>query len=845
MKNLKYIFSILGGVFITGSIVFGATILFPTGGGTGQGTLPTGQLIYGNGLGKVGSVATTTVSCSGSASCTPFTVIGSSPITISATGGSGGSGNIATSAPGVISSLLYYTTGGATPEKVSPVATTTFTATPPIVLSNAISVIGSTPSVATCNVASGSQPGCLASADWTTFNNKLSSSLTKGNFLVGDDSGVAQATSTIFVTSIGNIGIGTTLPTAVNANARLTVAGISSQDIIASTTDNTTLSDAIIQAYAPGSRIFMGAHGTSQITSQYGTVVGGYGELAAINSSFGTSNGLMIGTRTTNTPIIFGTNSGERIRITGAGDVGIATSSPSGVLSIVSNSITKPSFVVQATTSQTGALADFWGATGSSLLNVQAGGNIGISSSSPASLLSVGGDAVGINFSLASTTFSTTGGINLTKGGCFAINNTCVGGGSFTNTLANGGTATTTFYNGGVVFSDASKLTQSASASNFFWDETNKRLGLGTSTPNAFVSINPNGIGSGIPIFLIGSTTRGLFDMSATGISTFRPMANAAGVFNVSQANGGSAVLSVDTNASVVNFNTMEGMTNASVKVYSNVQNNAGGTSVTLGNDPSNQKNPTTGVSQSVAIIDTQNASSGTGEVNHLEIRGVVGQTGTASGIIRGALITPTLNTATDYRALETAAYTFNLNISTTTLRSTLLNQFTIASTSATTVTNAYQQQTAGAPKASTNVTISTSTALFIGAGAVNGGGTVTKAYGLQVFAPTGATNNYSAQFTGDVQTAGGNPTLSSCGTSPSIRGTDTAGEVTVGSVAATGCTISFTTTKAFAPSCMVTEQTGSVVNAFSYTISTTAITVTQTGLTGIKLNYRCDQLTQ
>lgn len=39
----------------------------------------------------LGSIATTSVTCSGDASCTPFTVIGSSPITITATGGAGGS----------------------------------------------------------------------------------------------------------------------------------------------------------------------------------------------------------------------------------------------------------------------------------------------------------------------------------------------------------------------------------------------------------------------------------------------------------------------------------------------------------------------------------------------------------------------------------------------------------------------------------------------------------------------------------------------------------------------------------------------------------------------------------
>lgn len=83
-------------------------------------------------------------------------------------------------------------------------------------------------------------------------------------------------------------------------------------------------------------------------------------------------------------------------------------------------------------------------------------------------------------------------------------------------------------------------------------------------------------------------------------------------------------------------------------------------------------------------------------------------------------------------------------------------------------------------------------------------------------------------------------PTLSSCGTSPSIVGTDNSGTVTVGSVSASGCTITFAKTWATAPNCVVTNQSMSVVNALSYTISTTAITVTQTGLTGALLNYSC-----
>lgn len=130
------------------------------------------------------------------------------------------------------------------------------------------------------------------------------------------------------------VGIGTTRPTEVNANSRLTVANTGAIDIIASTTDNTTLSTAIIEAYAPGARTFLGAHGTNQISTQYGITVGGWSELGAINSSSGTNNGLLIGTRTNATPIVFGTNSLERLRVDSTGLIGVGSTTPGYNLSI-------------------------------------------------------------------------------------------------------------------------------------------------------------------------------------------------------------------------------------------------------------------------------------------------------------------------------------------------------------------------------------------------------------------------------------------------------------------------------------------------------------------------------
>ena len=92
----------------------------------------------------------------------------------------------------------------------------------------------------------------------------------------------------------------------------------------------------------------------------------------------------------------------------------------------------------------------------------------------------------------------------------------------------------------------------------------------------------------------------------------------------------------------------------------------------------------------------------------------------------------------------------------------------------------------------------------------------------------------------GDIGTvASSSPTITSCGTSPALRvgSTDTAGEVTEGSVA-TGCTITFAVAKTYAPFCTVSFQSGL---AGSYTLATTGITITNIGaLSSTKISYVC-----
>lgn len=82
-------------------------------------------------------------------------------------------------------------------------------------------------------------------------------------------------------------------------------------------------------------------------------------------------------------------------------------------------------------------------------------------------------------------------------------------------------------------------------------------------------------------------------------------------------------------------------------------------------------------------------------------------------------------------------------------------------------------------------------------------------------------------------------PALTSCGGgSPGISGTDTVGDVTMGS-SATGCTITFNRAYTSAPHCTVTWQATPLASQ-SYTVSATAITLTQTSASGNKATYQC-----
>ncbi len=100
---------------------------------------------------------------------------------------------------------------------------------------------------------------------------------------------------------------------------------------------------------------------------------------------------------------------------------------------------------------------------------------------------------------------------------------------------------------------------------------------------------------------------------------------------------------------------------------------------------------------------------------------------------------------------------------------------------------------------------------------------------------PTGTLN---LTYTGRAKYTSTAPTPSSCGTSPTVAGSDTAGLITVGSGATTACTVTFSSTWTTAPYCVLSWQTNLV--SMQYTVSATAISITQTGTASDKINYIC-----
>lgn len=162
-------------------------------------------------------------------------------------------------------------------------------------------------------------------------------------------------------------------------------------------------------------------------------------------------------------------------------------------------------------------------------------------------------------------------------------------------------------------------------------------------------------------------------------------------------------------------------------------------------------------------------------------------------------------------------------------------NAFSIVNAAGTTVFNVDTTNTTGA-----KFGVGTSTPYADLSVQANSGDTNYSLFTIASSTATATTTLFSVTNTGHIIASSTNPVLSSCGTTPTMKGDDTHGEVTAGT-SATACTITFGQAWSAAPVCIVQNQSGSITNTFSYTISSTQIVVTETALGGDKVDYLCE----
>lgn len=85
-------------------------------------------------------------------------------------------------------------------------------------------------------------------------------------------------------------------------------------------------------------------------------------------------------------------------------------------------------------------------------------------------------------------------------------------------------------------------------------------------------------------------------------------------------------------------------------------------------------------------------------------------------------------------------------------------------------------------------------------------------------------------------------PVVTACGTSPVTQtgSSDVAGRVTTGTATPTSCTITFAQPFTGIPACVVVSQTAYATSTPSYTVSATAIVITQAAVNSVPYSYIC-----
>lgn len=266
----------------------------------------------GTGSGTVTQVNTTYPVTGG-----PFTTSGTIALAFGTTTSNTWAGTQTFTNPIVISTLsgtlnanngTVYATGTSTP-----------TVTAPIAYSGTLGqFIGGVSGAFTCNVASGSQPGCLSSADWTSFNNKVSSTSLSATYPVQYNSSTGVF-SLAFGTTTSNTWAGTqtfTNPIVVSTFSGLLAANNGLTYAVATSTN-------FVTSITGTAKQITASAGTGAVTLSLPAFVQFPGDINATNAS--TTNAT-----TTGAAYFTGVTASRPLYVDSTGKLGSAGSGTSG-----------------------------------------------------------------------------------------------------------------------------------------------------------------------------------------------------------------------------------------------------------------------------------------------------------------------------------------------------------------------------------------------------------------------------------------------------------------------------------------------------------------------------------
>lgn len=632
-------------------------------------------------------------------------------------------------------------------------------------------------------------------------------------------------TSSLFTATSGNIGIGTTTPA--------TLLSLTGGNLSMNTTANTNSSTLLLTELGT----------TLGFIQQRGTAAASLPNRLKIATQSGTNGDLVLGTNAQDYLFIAGGQNGLT-----AGNVGIGTSSPASLLTVQSSAGATYPLLVQGSTAgglfrvrQTGG-NDFFmemfsnlgdttsnvvrlNTNGNSYLN---GGNVGIGTTTPGNLLVVGNGTANLAVPFNKITAVDTGDARIGA----VVNNA----GTFMRYNSSGGYGDLFAYD-----------YTGAGAKNLILNQFGANVGIGTTTPASLFDVNGT------------ATVWGDLDLKTTNSLRFGPAANVTAGWNSGASSlvfAGSPVL---FNAGLISQTvTPQFRAGISNDVATYLQIN-GGTSgytyfngnVGIGNtSPSgkldiqaNASTPLLVTSDSFFYTVFQaNGNSGQTGLNLVtkdsggtNYNGYVYQTsgginfqGPSSGILAFGQSTNASGGALVERMR--IGSTGNVGIGTT----TPFNALTIAGASFAGASIVMER--AALPYVQFGATATGGLSFLTDAGLERGRFESGGNFGIGTSTPVS-----KLTVNGDIGTDGTNVTVSGCGTSPAITvgSTDTAGEITQGTIS-TGCTISFSSTKARAPFCTVTSKAGL---GFTYAVSSSAITITNVGaLSSTAVVYHCIQ---